>query len=137
LRKEITVKKNKYVWITAVVSFIASGLASAALLDKKGCVDHPLFPTRMSGYNIANCDTKDFDTFDFETGKRDKVNVEGRLTKISYSIEDRSKEASGLAVVRNYENVIKSVRGTSMISFVKGKTEISPRPSRSDFLMAK
>jgi outer membrane protein OmpA-like peptidoglycan-associated protein len=38
--------------------------------------------------------------------------VEGRRTKLTYRIEDRSKEPSPLAIVRNYENAIKSVQGT-------------------------
>jgi OOP family OmpA-OmpF porin len=105
-------KKIKHVWIMAVVFFISSGLASAALPDKKGCVEHPVFPTRMPGYHIADCETKDFDAFDLETGKRAKTSVEGRRTKLTYKIQDRSKEPSGLAVVRNYENAIKSVQGT-------------------------
>ena len=105
-------KKFKHIWITVFLFFISSGFAGAALPDKKGCVDHPVFPTRMPGYRIANCETKDFDAIDFETGKRDKANVEGRLTKLTYQIEDRSKEPSGLAIVRNYENAIKRISGT-------------------------
>ena len=111
----------------AIVFFISSGLASAALPDKTGCVDHPVFPTRMPGYSIENCDTKDFDVFNFETGKKDKTGIEGRITKLTYRIEDRSKEASGLAVVRNYGNAIKSVQGTVLFidknsnRFVNGK----------------
>ena len=93
--------------------------------DKKGCVDHPVFPTRMPGYSIADCETKDFDAFNFETGKKDKTGVEGRRTKLTYRVEDRSKEPSGLAVVRNYENAIKSVQGTVLFidtnRFVNGK----------------
>jgi len=125
LGKEITVKKIKHVWITAVVLLISSGLAGAASPDKKGCIDHPVFPTRMPGYSIANCDTKDFDVFDFETGKKDKAGVEGRRTKLTYQVEDRSKEPSGLEVVRNYDNAIKSIRGTVLFTdrnrFVNGK----------------
>ena len=123
--KENPMKKIKHVWITAVVFFISFGLASAVSPDKKGCVDHPVFPTRMPGYSIANCDTKDFDAFDFETGKKAKAGVEGRRTKLTYQVEDRSKEPSGLAVVSNYENAIKSVRGTVLFidrnRFVNGK----------------
>ena len=123
--KEIPVKKINHVWVTAVGFFIALGLASAAEPDKKGCADHPVFPTRMSGYSIGDCETKDFDAFEFETGKRDKAIVEGRRTKLTYRVEDRSKEPSGLAVVRNYENAIKSVRGTVLFMdrdrFVNGK----------------
>jgi OOP family OmpA-OmpF porin len=105
------VKKIKHVLIAGFVFLIASALASAAETDKKGCADHPVFPTRMSGYIIRDCQTKDFDAFEFETGKREKNVVEGRRTKLTYWIEDRSKEPSALAIVRNYENAIKSVGG--------------------------
>lgn len=104
-------KKIKHVLIAGFVFLIASALASAAETDKKGCADHPVFPTRMSGYIIRDCQTKDFDAFEFETGKREKNVVEGRRTKLTYWIEDRSKEPSALAIVRNYENAIKSVGG--------------------------
>ena len=123
--KENPVKIIKHVWITAIVFFISFGLASAVSPDKKGCVDHPVFPTRMPGYSLTDCDTKDFDAFNFETGKKDKTGVEGRRTKLTYRIEDRSKEASGLAVVRNYENAINGVQGTVLFidknRFVNGK----------------
>jgi hypothetical protein len=120
-------KKSKHVLITALVFFVSSGLASAVLPDKKGCTDHPIFPTRMQEYSIENCETKDFYAFNFETGKKEKTSIEGRMTKLTYRIEDRSKEASGLAVVRNYENAIKSVQGTVLFidkdtsRFVNGK----------------
>jgi OmpA-OmpF porin, OOP family len=112
LGKDDPVKKIKHAWITAVVLLLSTGLASALMPDKKGCVDHPVFPTRMPGYSISDCDTKDFDAFNFETGKKDKTRVEGRRTKLTYRVEDRSKEPSVLAIVRNYENAIKSVQGT-------------------------
>ena len=118
LGKEILMKTTKQIWITSALFFIASGLAIAADTDKKGCIDHPIFPTRMPGYSIADCETKDFDAVNFETGKREKTKVEGRRTKLSYWIEDRSKEPSGVAVVRNYENAIKSVQGT--VLFIDG-----------------
>jgi OmpA-OmpF porin, OOP family len=102
----------KHIWIAAVVFFVSSGFAGAAVPDKKGCADHPVFPTRMPGYYITDCDTKDFDGFNLETGKREKTSVEGRRTKLTYRIEDRTKEASGFAVVRNYENAINAIQGT-------------------------
>jgi outer membrane protein OmpA-like peptidoglycan-associated protein len=87
--------------------------AAAAEQDKKGCTDHPAFPKRMSGYFIADCETRDFDTFKFETkNPREKTAVEGRWTKITYRMFKDSKEASALAVVRNYENALKAAGGT-------------------------
>jgi OmpA-OmpF porin, OOP family len=110
------VEKVKHLWITAVLLIVVSGLANAAGGDKKGCADHPVFPTRMPGYNIVDCETKGFDAFNLETGKRAKISVEGKRTKITYRVEDRSKEPSSLAIVRNYENAIKSVQGTVLFS---------------------
>jgi len=110
------VKKVKHLWMTAVLLIVLSGLANAAGVDKKGCADHPLFPTRMPGYNIVDCETKDFDAFNLETGKRTRLGVEGRRTKITYRVEDRSKEPSALAIVRNYENAIRSVQGVVLFS---------------------
>ena len=93
-----------------------SGLARAADADKKGCSDHPLFPTRMAGYTISDCEKKDFDGFDLETGKPNKLHVEGRRTKLTYRIADRRNEPGKPAVVRNYENAIKSIGGRVLYS---------------------
>jgi OmpA-OmpF porin, OOP family len=87
--------------------------AVAAEQDKKGCADHPAFPTRMSGYFIADCETRDFDAFGFETkNPRQKTTVEGRWNKITYRMFTGSRQPSALAVVRNYENAIKAAGGT-------------------------
>lgn len=95
---------------------LVSGLAGAADADKKGCTDHPLFPTRMAGYAIANCEKADFDTLELHTGKRDKLRVEGRRTKLTYRLDKGAQEPSKLAVVSNYENAIKSIQGQILFS---------------------
>ena len=41
-----------------------------------------------------------------------KLSVEGKYTSLTYSVDDRKDEASGLAVVRNYENALKNIGGT-------------------------
>lgn len=84
---------------------------SAIAADKPGCKDHPLFPTRMPGYSIARCETKEFDAYQFSTVKPPKLTVEGKFTFITYAIDDRKNEQSGLAVVRNYENALKKIGG--------------------------
>ncbi len=125
MRKERPVNISKHLWIPAVVIFLVSGLAGAATPDKKGCTDPPVFPTRMAGYYITNCESKDFDSFGFETGKREKTVVEGRRTKLTYRVEDSSKEPSGVALVRTYENAIKNAGGTVLFvdrdRFANGK----------------
>ena len=104
-------------------------LLAAPLLaqaDKAGCKDHPLFPTRMPGYVIADCKTEEFGRFEFWTpNARDKVPVEGKFTFISYRINDRKNEPSAVAVVRNYENAILKAGGKILNSkpdwWVNGK----------------
>jgi len=116
----------KRVWIAAVALLLVAGAARGAETDKKGCADHPAFPKRMSGYFIADCETKDFDAFKFETkNPHEKTTVEGRLTKISYCMLTGSQQPSALAVVRNYENAIKAAGGTVLFAdtnrWVNGK----------------
>lgn len=86
--------------------------AAAAKGDKPGCVDHPLLPTRMPGYELINCTTKEFDGYDFFAPKGAKHHQEGQFTFLTYAIVDRKTEQSGLAVVRNYENALIKIGGT-------------------------
>jgi outer membrane protein OmpA-like peptidoglycan-associated protein len=109
-------KKAAFLLLTLLCLVLPIG-ADAGETDKMGCADHPAFPKRMSGYFIANCETKDFDAFGFETkNPRQKTTVEGRWTKITYRMFTGSQQPSALAVVRNYENAIKAAGGTVLFS---------------------
>lgn len=90
---------------------LASTPALAAPVDKPGCADHPLFPTRMPAYVIEKCETKEFDLERFTTPKGKALPVEGRVTRITYLVTDRKLEQSGVAVVRNYENALVKIGG--------------------------
>ena len=105
--------KRTRAWIAIAALCFAPAAASAAETDRNGCTDHPAFPKRMSGYFITDCETRDFDSFKFETkNPREKTSVEGRWTKITYRMFTGSQQPSALAVVRNYENAIKAAGGT-------------------------
>jgi OOP family OmpA-OmpF porin len=110
--------------ITALIILLGAG-QSAAAADKPGCADHPLFPTRMPGYSIADCVQKEFERYEFFTLKPPKHAEEGKFTFITYQVDDRKNEASAVAVVRNYENAIKKAGGTIVASvptwWVNGK----------------
>jgi outer membrane protein OmpA-like peptidoglycan-associated protein len=95
-----------------VALLVGCGTALGAQPDKPGCTDHPLFPTRMPNYRIDACETKAFDSYAFNVAKGPKLVVEGKFTLISYTIDDRKDEQSGVAVVRNYENAIRKIGGT-------------------------
>jgi len=95
--------------VLAVASLSASTSFAA---DKPGCSDHALFPSRMPGYELLDCTTRDFEGYDFLTVKPPRHHEEGRFTFLTYRIIDRKTEQSGLAVVRNYENALKKIGAT-------------------------
>lgn len=104
------------------VLFSALALAAGASLfaqqpDRAGCKDHPLFPTHMPEYHIADCKVEAFGVYEFQTMKRPKTPVEGKFTFITYRFSgQRGTEPSGLAVIRNYENAARRVGGTILQS---------------------
>jgi len=105
-----------------------AGWAVAQQGDQSGCKDHPLFPTRMPDFRIADCKTEEFGVFDFWTTQsaKVKISVEGRHTFITYTYTGpQANEPSALAVVRNYENAIQKAGGTILGSkpdqWVNGK----------------
>jgi OOP family OmpA-OmpF porin len=109
--------------VTLTLAMLATG--AAATPDKPGCKDHPLLPTRLPDYFLADCTASDFDAYDFLVTKGAKNRVEGRYTYLTYTIERGAKEQSGIAVVRNYENAITKAGGTIVASdpqrWVNGK----------------
>ena len=109
--------------IVLLLAVSLSCLASAA--DKPGCSDHPLFPTRMPGYELFRCESKEFDAYDFFVAKGPRTRREGKFTFLTYVIPDRKAEQSGLAIVRNYEAAIAKIGGTVVASdpnrWVNGK----------------
>lgn len=115
-----------------IVLFLAALLSSASLAavaDKAGCKDHPLFTTRMPGYFLVNCEEKEFDGYDFMTVKGPRHHEEGKFTFLTYRIGDGQKEQSALAVVRNYEAAMKKI-GATIVElkptwFVVGKVTVS------------
>ena len=104
-------KKPLILSMSAVFLLLATGVA-AQQPDFKGCKDHPLFPTRMPEYRIADCKVEDFGVYEFFAMKGPKTPVEGKFTFITYSFTgERANEPSGLAVVRNYENAFQKAGG--------------------------
>jgi OOP family OmpA-OmpF porin len=75
--------------------------------------DMPYF-SGMPSYEIWSADDKEFDEYKFCDGKK-PVTVEGKLWKREYGLKNEGKEASGLQIIRNYSNAIKSMGGTILI----------------------
>ena len=113
----MTRKKLTYILLCAAVIGLAAG-AAAQVADKKGCQDHPLFPTRMPGYHISDCKVEDFGVYEFKAPQGKRIPVEGKFTFITYAFATPgTNEPSALAILRNYENAIKQAGGTLLNSF--------------------
>jgi OmpA-OmpF porin, OOP family len=104
-------KTPKIVLIAAVI-FISAAPALAQTADKPGCMDHPLFPTRMPSYRISECRVQEFGVYEFKK-TLGKVNpVEGKFTYLMFDYTGQpGTEPSPLAILRNYENAIKKAGG--------------------------
>ena len=98
--------------LAALVVLLASGAARAAIPDAKGCSDHPLVPSRMPNYRIESCESKEFSAYPFRIGPGKRQPVEGKFTFLTYRVDDRKDDQSGIAVVRNYENALQRIGGT-------------------------
>lgn len=113
----MTLRMKTELLLCAALLGLAAG-AAAQTADKKDCKDHPLFPTRMPGYHIADCKVEDFGVYEFKAPNGKRIPVEGKFTYINYAFETPGKnEPSALAILRNYENAIKQAGGTLLNSF--------------------
>ena len=98
----------------AVLLVMAGSGTAAGQTDVKGGKDHALF-SRMPEFYISTYTASDFDAYGFTDASGQKVQVEGKLTKIRYSalrdVKTAGKIPSRLAISRNYTNAIKKAGG--------------------------
>jgi outer membrane protein OmpA-like peptidoglycan-associated protein len=101
--------------VLALALFLAlPALSSAQQKDATGCKDHPLF-TRMPDSWIQGCLERTFDAYEFTVAKGKKERVEGRFTRISYYPQAKlNPKPSELQILRNFENAVKALGGTSV-----------------------
>jgi OmpA-OmpF porin, OOP family len=91
--------------------------------DVEGSKDHTLL-NRMPGFYINRYEDKEFDSHTFLDGKKQEIKVEGHLTNILYGIQSGVKEPSRLQILRNYENAVKKIGGTVLLSDSDGSSFI-------------
>ena len=108
------------VTLLLVAALVAASAAPSAFgapgnpdADAKGCKDHTLF-TRMQNMHIVSCKVVAFDQFLFKTGKGTEVPVEGRRVEIRYGINTGGVAPSPLAAIRNHQQAIARIGGTSV-----------------------
>lgn len=113
---------RKLVGLAALTVFIAVPLF-AQREDAEDCKD-PALLSRMNGCSIDSCDKKDFDRAELLVGLDDSGNaknktLEGSIETIDYVCPGN---LSGLAIVRNSENALKSA-GFSVVYSGKGDSD--------------
>jgi OmpA-OmpF porin, OOP family len=134
-------KKLLYVllFIAATGLTLTVFVAQAQSQDQEGCKDYPLF-NRMPNYHLAECESIEFDSRKFPVGppledqKPKHVEVEGARILLLYALNEGSKAASGLQIMRNFENATKAAGGTVMGTYpdwCKASVEYDPRLGNS------
>jgi OmpA-OmpF porin, OOP family len=82
--------------------------------DDKNCQDHPLF-TRMPDSWIHHCKEREFDSYNFKVGEKKTETIEGHLWDIGYYPQATLKiKPSELQILRNFENAVQKLGGTSV-----------------------
>ena len=94
-------------------SLLLTPVLSIAQEDEPGSKDHP-FLTRMPDFYISGYEYEEFDQADFKNSKGENIKVEGRKYDIYYNIKEGKTAPSKLQVLRNYENAIKKIGGSTV-----------------------
>jgi OOP family OmpA-OmpF porin len=83
--------------------------------------DHPSVP-RFPGYGMEEGKETDFDSYTFQLGGEKSKEVEGKSWSYTYVLKEGSRKASGLEIIRNYENQFKG-RGGRLVYKDSGNSE--------------
>jgi OmpA-OmpF porin, OOP family len=103
--------KNTTLLILFALAILPSSVA-AQQKDSVGCTDHALF-TRMPGYWIHHCTTKQFDAKTMPVADGKTTSVEGRTWEAAYYPQASSKDRpSEIQILRNFENAVAKLGGT-------------------------
>jgi len=106
-------KKTSYALLALISGLLVATPCAAQGKDAANCKDHPLL-TRITDYWIQSCTLKQFDAYAFMVSKGKPVQVEGQYTNIRYQPPaGLATKPSTLQVLRNVENAVKQVGGTS------------------------
>ena len=89
---------------------LAAGSSYAQEKDIEGSHDHPLV-TRMPGYYISSYEVKEFDSLDSAYATGADAKWDGKLTRISYSVQPGGRQVSMTQIARNYEAAAKKIGG--------------------------
>jgi outer membrane protein OmpA-like peptidoglycan-associated protein len=96
-------------WRLGVFLLMVIGLqAAVAQSDKEGCSDHLLFPSRIPGYFIGNCEENEFSTHVVLTSNGEKE-VQGKKTVLEYFLKEGSKGVSETFVRKNYMDAFRKL----------------------------
>ncbi len=94
-------------------ALLVTPVLSVAQEDVPDSKDHPLL-TRMPNFYISDYEYKEFDTADFKDDKGEDIKVEGHIYDIFYQLKEGKKVPGKLQVLRNYENAIKKIGGSTV-----------------------
>ncbi|RPI77679.1 MAG: OmpA family protein [Desulfobacteraceae bacterium] len=103
--------RHLQVWTGVAVMVLMLVCFPATAQDAAGCKDHPLF-TRITDFEIDDCEIKDFDSHEFTDRNEKDIVFEGKITFIGYCLKKGGKERAFLEIWKNYVNAITKIGGT-------------------------
>ncbi len=97
-------------WGPLAIALVAPSTGAAlGEEDCEGCRDLP-YLSRMPNYYLSRADVLEFDAQPFFDGKK-VVSVEGKVSRLTYTLIEEKPRASALQIRRNYANAVKKAGG--------------------------
>lgn len=119
--------KAKLITSVMMAALLMAGIGiTKAQEDADGCKDYPLF-NRMPNYYLYSCEELEFSSMVFPIGAPDPdkeqeiktETVEGKILLFQYALKEDAKAASGLQIMRNFQNALKQ-KGSTILGEYQG-----------------
>jgi outer membrane protein OmpA-like peptidoglycan-associated protein len=112
--------------VLTTILLMSSGGILKAQDDADGCKDYSLF-NRMPNYYLYSCEELEFGAMAFPVGVPDPADeqkiksetIEGKILVFQYALKEDAKHASGLQIMRNFQNALKQ-KGSVILGEYQG-----------------
>lgn len=112
--------KKSYLMALVFVFCMSVPTLLLATQDDPSCKEHPLF-SRMPNYYLTSrvfCEEVQFDSFQFNTGRKQQVTVEGKKFVLTYDFDrGAGSHPTPLQIQRNYANAVRKIGGKVLMEF--------------------
>lgn len=97
--------------VSPPAQFVVAKAPKGALdtATKEKCGNPPWLVTGYPSFELDSCEARDFDQISYETDKRDRKTIAGRMLHHTYKLTDEKKNPTAIAVQRNFITALEKI----------------------------